>query len=136
MVFLICLELVMHLDLLCRKVTSCLHLGTARLKEDGGLMQQLADACLVVDALEPSVREELIRTVCNKELTAYQQIFEGTVATSYDFMASKEQKWRSWTKQSDGMLGLNDSSVRTKIFGRSSLILGGFHICFVSSFAK
>ena len=41
-------------------------------------MQQLADACLVVDALDASVREELVNTVCNKELTAYKQIFEGT----------------------------------------------------------
>ena len=53
-------------------------LGTARLKEDGNVMQQLADACLVVDALDASVREELVTTVCNKELTAYKQIFEGT----------------------------------------------------------
>lgn len=53
-------------------------LGTAGLNEDGQQMQQLADACLVIDALDPSAKEELIRNVCSKELTAYQQIFQGT----------------------------------------------------------
>lgn len=42
------------------------------------MMQQLADACLVVDALDSSVRDELMRSICSKELTAYQQIFQGT----------------------------------------------------------
>ncbi|KAH9309586.1 hypothetical protein KI387_037497, partial [Taxus chinensis] len=70
-------------------------LGTARLKEDSNLMQQLADACLVVDALEPSVREELIRTVCNKELTAYQQIFEGTEVAKLD----KAERRYAWIKR-------------------------------------
>jgi hypothetical protein len=41
------------------------------------LLQQLSDACLVVDALEPSVREELVKNFCSKELTSYRQIFEG-----------------------------------------------------------
>ena len=53
-------------------------LGAAGLNEDGQQMQQLADACLVIDALDPSAKEELIRNVCSKELTAYQQIFQGT----------------------------------------------------------
>jgi hypothetical protein len=53
-------------------------LGSAGLSEDGQQMQQLADACLVIDALDPSAKEELIRNVCSKELTAYQQIFQGT----------------------------------------------------------
>ncbi|KAL4590783.1 hypothetical protein LXL04_003726 [Taraxacum kok-saghyz] len=35
------------------------------------------DACLVVDALEPSVREELVKNFCDRELISYQQIFEG-----------------------------------------------------------
>eukprot|EP00899_Mesostigma_viride_P016160 jgi/Mesvir1/24545/Mv21883-RA.1 len=43
----------------------------------GGMEQRLKDACLAVDALEPQVREELISTVCGKDLTAYQQIFQG-----------------------------------------------------------
>lgn len=70
-------------------------LGTARLKDDGNLMQQLANACLVVDALDPSVREELIRTVCNKELTAYQQIFEGTEVARLD----KVERRYAWIKR-------------------------------------
>lgn len=70
-------------------------LGTARLKEDSNLMQQLADACLVVDAFEPSVREELIRNVCNKELTAYQQIFEGTEVAKLD----KAERRYAWIKR-------------------------------------
>jgi len=41
------------------------------------LLQQLSDACLVVDALEPSVKEELVNNFCNRELTSYEQIFEG-----------------------------------------------------------
>jgi vacuolar protein sorting-associated protein 53 len=41
------------------------------------LLQQLSDACFVVDALEPSVREELVKNFCSKELTSYRQIFEG-----------------------------------------------------------
>ncbi len=36
---------------------------------------ELADACLVVDALEPHVREELVATLCARELGAYGQIF-------------------------------------------------------------
>lgn len=70
-------------------------LGTARLKEDGNLMQQLADACLVVDALEPSVKEELIKTVCSKEITAYQQIFEGTELAKLD----KAERRYAWIKR-------------------------------------
>lgn len=45
--------------------------------EESNLLQQLSDACLVVDALEPSVREELVKNFCSRELTSYQQIFEG-----------------------------------------------------------
>lgn len=39
---------------------------------------ELADACLVVDALEPHVREELVATLCSKELSAYAQIFSAS----------------------------------------------------------
>ncbi|KAL6840013.1 hypothetical protein ACP4OV_029823 [Aristida adscensionis] len=52
-------------------------LGTGKETEDPMLLQQLSDACLVVDALEPSVREELVKNFCSKELTSYRQIFEG-----------------------------------------------------------
>eukprot|EP00249_Psilotum_nudum_P021312 c28062_g1_i1 orf=249-2780(+) len=70
-------------------------LGTARLKEDGNLMQQLADSCLVVDCLDPSVREELIQNVCSKELTAYQQIFEGTEVARLE----KAERRYAWIKR-------------------------------------
>lgn len=52
-------------------------LGTGKETEETHLLQQLSDACLVVDALEPSVREELVKNFCSRELTSYQQIFEG-----------------------------------------------------------
>ncbi|KAI8556085.1 hypothetical protein RHMOL_Rhmol05G0224700 [Rhododendron molle] len=52
-------------------------LGTGKETEESNLLQQLADACLVVDALEPSVREELVKNFCSRELTSYRQIFEG-----------------------------------------------------------
>jgi len=52
-------------------------LGTGKETEDPMLLQQLSDACLVVDALEPSVREELVKNFCSKELTSYRQIYEG-----------------------------------------------------------
>ncbi|GJY37920.1 vacuolar protein sorting-associated protein 53 A [Tanacetum coccineum] len=34
---------------------------------------------LVVDALEPSVKDELLKNFCDKELISYHQIFEGAV---------------------------------------------------------
>lgn len=52
-------------------------LGTGKETEEPNLLQQLSDACLVVDALEPSVREDLVKNFCSRELTSYQQIFEG-----------------------------------------------------------
>ncbi|ERM99232.1 vacuolar protein sorting-associated protein 53 A isoform X1 [Amborella trichopoda] len=70
-------------------------LGTGRLKEDSNLMHQLSDACLVVDALEPSVREELVKNVCSRELTAYQQIFEGTELAKLD----KAERRYAWIKR-------------------------------------
>ncbi|KAE8720233.1 Vacuolar protein sorting-associated protein 53 A [Hibiscus syriacus] len=52
-------------------------LGTGKESEETNLLQHLSDACLVVDALEPSVREELVNNFCSRELTSYEQIFEG-----------------------------------------------------------
>lgn len=54
-----------------------LSLGTGKEVEETNLLRHLSDACLVVDALEPSVREELVKNFCNRELISYQQIFEG-----------------------------------------------------------
>lgn len=39
---------------------------------------ELSDACLVVEALEPHVKEELVGSLCNREITAYMQIFSAT----------------------------------------------------------
>eukprot|EP00897_Mesotaenium_endlicherianum_P004927 jgi/Mesen1/4462/ME000227S03482 len=66
-----------------------------RENESGQLMQQLAEACLVVDALDTSVRDELIRTVCSRELAAYQQIFQGTEVARLD----KAERRYSWIKR-------------------------------------
>ena len=43
---------------------------------------ELADACLVVDALEPHVREELVATLCSRELGQYAQIFSASSGES------------------------------------------------------
>ncbi|KAE9446283.1 hypothetical protein C3L33_21818, partial [Rhododendron williamsianum] len=56
---------------------------------------QLADACLVVDALEPSVREELVKNFCSRELTSYRQIFEGAELAKLD----KTERRYAWIKR-------------------------------------
>lgn len=70
-------------------------LGTGKETEDTNLLQQLSDACLVVDALEPSVREELVKNFCNRELTSYQQIFEGAELAKLD----KTERRYAWIKR-------------------------------------
>eukprot|EP00963_Diacronema_lutheri_P002401 scaffold155_cov347-Pavlova_lutheri.AAC.80 len=42
----------------------------------------LSDACLVVDALEPQVKEEIVSSICNRELGSYAQIFAGSAEVS------------------------------------------------------
>ncbi|PIA33327.1 hypothetical protein AQUCO_04100028v1 [Aquilegia coerulea] len=59
-------------------------LGTGKESEEINLLQHLSDACLVVDALEASVREELVKSFCHRELTSYQQIFEGAELAKLD----------------------------------------------------
>lgn len=70
-------------------------LGTGKESEEANLLQQLSDACLVVDALEPSVREELVKNFCNKELTSYGQIFEGAELAKLD----KTDRRYAWIKR-------------------------------------
>ncbi|XP_047337578.1 vacuolar protein sorting-associated protein 53 A [Impatiens glandulifera] len=70
-------------------------LGTGKEAEEGNLLQQLSDACLVVDALEPSVREELVKIFCSRELTSYQQIFEGAELAKLD----KTERRYAWIKR-------------------------------------
>ncbi|CAK9171345.1 unnamed protein product [Ilex paraguariensis] len=59
-------------------------LGTGKESEENNLLQLLSDACLVVDALEPSVREDLVKNFCSRELTSYRQIFEGAELAKLD----------------------------------------------------
>ncbi|KAG4956411.1 hypothetical protein JHK82_042121 [Glycine max] len=70
-------------------------LGTGKETEETNLLQQLSDACLVVDALEPSVREELVNNFCNRELTSYEQIFEGAELAKLD----KTERRYAWIKR-------------------------------------
>lgn len=70
-------------------------LGTGKETEEANLLQQLSDACLVVDALEPSVREELVNNFCNRELTSYEQIFEGAELAKLD----KTERRYAWIKR-------------------------------------
>eukprot|EP00898_Chlorokybus_atmophyticus_P008215 jgi/Chlat1/8395/Chrsp80S07907 len=60
------------------------------------IRERLAAACQVVDSLEPSVREELVSSICGKELLPYQQIFQGTGdVTKLD----KAERRYSWIKR-------------------------------------
>ncbi|XP_028778233.1 vacuolar protein sorting-associated protein 53 A-like [Neltuma alba] len=70
-------------------------LGTGKETEETNLLQQLSDACLVVDALEPSVREELVNNFCSRELTSYEQIFEGAELAKLD----KTERRYAWIKR-------------------------------------
>lgn len=65
-----------------------LSLGTGKESEESNLLQHLSDACLVVDALEASVREELVNNFCSRELTSYEQIFEGAGSSCLSFFGS------------------------------------------------
>ncbi|KAF5179694.1 Vacuolar protein sorting-associated protein 53 a [Thalictrum thalictroides] len=70
-------------------------LGTGKESEETNLLQHLSDACLVVDALEASVREELVKNFCHRELTSYQQIFEGAELAKLD----KTERRYAWIKR-------------------------------------
>ncbi|AEE32607.1 Membrane trafficking VPS53 family protein [Arabidopsis thaliana] len=59
-------------------------LGTGTETEELFLLKKLSDSCLVVDALEPSVREELINNFCSRELTSYEQIYVGAELKTLD----------------------------------------------------
>ncbi|KAL6137090.1 hypothetical protein ACLB2K_062385 [Fragaria x ananassa] len=70
-------------------------LGTGKESEESNLLQQLSEACLVVDALEASVREELVNNFCSRELTSYEQIFEGAELAKLD----KTERRYAWIKR-------------------------------------
>ncbi|KAK4366356.1 hypothetical protein RND71_014236 [Anisodus tanguticus] len=77
-------------------------LGTGKETEESNLLQQLSDACLVVDALEPSVREELVKFFCNRELTQLAKLdkTERRYAWIKRRLRTNEEIWkifpRSW----------------------------------------
>lgn len=73
-----------------------------------------------MDALEPSVREELVNNFCSRELTSYEQIFEGAGWLIYLCKYFIEiplqvlescflfyQNLLSWIKLNEDMLGSN-----------------------------
>jgi hypothetical protein len=72
---------------------------------DEKAQRKLREACLVVDALEPKVREELVGNLTNRELTNYASVFSahetgdflGRIARRYDWITrqlqSKESMW-------------------------------------------
>ncbi|MCL7032658.1 hypothetical protein MKW94_002800 [Papaver nudicaule] len=72
--------------------------GTGKETEEANLLHQLSDACLVVDALEPSVREELVKNFCCRERTSYRQIFEGAELAKLD-KAERRYAWIKWCFQ-------------------------------------
>ncbi|XP_020866344.1 vacuolar protein sorting-associated protein 53 A [Arabidopsis lyrata subsp. lyrata] len=59
-------------------------LGTGKETEETNFLKKLSHSCLVVDALEPSVREELVTNFCSRELTSYEQKFLGAELTKLD----------------------------------------------------
>lgn len=72
-------------------------LGTGKETEETNLLQQLSDACLVVDALEPSVREDLVKNFCSRELTSYRQIFEGAGQSDLNIrLLHNSTNWKSF----------------------------------------
>ncbi|CAH2036373.1 unnamed protein product [Thlaspi arvense] len=59
-------------------------LDTGTEAEETNLLKMLSDSCFVVDALEPSVREELVNNFCSRELTSYEQIYVRAELTNLD----------------------------------------------------
>ncbi|KAI3686974.1 hypothetical protein L1987_80664 [Smallanthus sonchifolius] len=97
-------------------------LDTGKETEESNLLQQLSDACLV-DALEPSVREELVKNFCDRELISYQQIFEGAELAKLD----KMERRYAWVKR---RVRTNEEIL--KIFPTHGMLI----ICFVFSSAS
>ncbi|MEW5303961.1 MAG: hypothetical protein WDW36_006605 [Sanguina aurantia] len=52
-------------------------MGTADAKLTTEHLDRLANACLVVDALGPRIRDTLMDWLCDREMTIYQVIFSG-----------------------------------------------------------
>ena len=68
------------------------------IERDPGAAPRLADACLVVDALEPHVREELIGNITNKEMLNYATTFDGSYGDHDAKLESTERRY-AWIKR-------------------------------------
>ena len=64
---------------------------------DAAAQKKLRDACLVVNALEPSVREELVGNLTNRELTNYASVF--SAHESGDFLGRIARRYEWITRQ-------------------------------------
>ena len=71
------------------------------LTQDPSAAPRLADACLVVDALEPHVREELVGNLTSKELVNYTSVFDGSIAGAHGDQSRLEAVDRryAWVKR-------------------------------------
>jgi len=63
--------------------------------------QVLTEACLVVDALDPGVKEDLVATVLAKELVTYKAIFQGTDSAKLDKVDRRYAQIRRQLRSSD-----------------------------------
>ena len=65
--------------------------------DTGRQLQQLGEACMVIEALEPAVKEDAVRALCGKEITAYTQIFvsSGETAKLDRMERRRENGWHS-----------------------------------------
>ncbi|CAL5224462.1 g7153 [Coccomyxa viridis] len=68
-------------------------LGTGEDKPNPLLLERLRACCLVIDVLGFKAREELIESVCQKEVGVYQQIFSTTGETAQIERAERRYAW-------------------------------------------
>jgi hypothetical protein len=64
---------------------------------DGETLGKLTHACRVVEAIDPHVKDELVSRICNKEMSAYQQIFSTNEAPSTKL--EKTERRYAWMKK-------------------------------------
>ncbi|EIE27794.1 hypothetical protein COCSUDRAFT_26904 [Coccomyxa subellipsoidea C-169] len=68
-------------------------LGTGEDKPNPLLLERLRACCLVIDVLGFKAREELIESVCHKEVGVYQQIFSTTGETAQIERTERRYGW-------------------------------------------
>ena len=69
------------------------------------------DACIVIDAMDGQVRDELINSICNRELSQYSKIFATTGDTAKLDRTERRYAWL--------MKMLKDKSMQLDVFPRS-----------------